>query len=107
MREGVSFDAIVDAVNVCGEATDTFEWAAPFEGESGAVISTQASLAFADDSAPWYVMIVDPDDPEVTVQVFWCAEAARYENNQQGPADWRGLLREANCEHVLFLKARL
>lgn len=110
IRDASDAEMASSAANALGVEYDAFDWCAPFEGEAGALLTLEQALAFEDDAAPWFVALpyypMEADNL-LDGELFWCIPEARFENSQTQAADWRALLRESNCNTVLFIKARL
>lgn len=116
VTDDANIDMLVETVNAWGRAAP-FEWAAPFEGQGGAVLTLEQALAFGPNEAPWFIMLPDPElftegkneagaDLMRYSELFWCVPEGQFENGQSQACDWQAVLRESKCENVLFMKAR-
>ena len=114
-------ETLVNVANMWGAALDAFDWCDLFKGNGGGLLTLAQALAFEPQAAPWFVMTVDQPNEFFTIasaaglpdtwglhetEFFWCNPNAKCTTSQSGPADWRALLSEANCDGVLFCKAR-
>jgi hypothetical protein len=103
---------IEDVANKCnaywGEggiaSKELFDWAAPFEGEGGALLSLSEALAFDDDSAPWYIVdAASWADEHGVPDAFTLAQddtSSNWRETLKNTCDW------LDNEKVLFLKCR-